>query len=275
MIVGAHHSLRVGAWGKLAAMDFGWLRDWRGAAAALLLSGAWALAFRRRPRLAGAGAGLGLALGWGLTLGLLTGSPRQLPERLPALAAMGAAMALLLAGAGRWLVALGAVAAVLAGAWWLAGGALTPGDLRRAGRVLAAVAVLVAALLLAPRGALAMAGAAAALGLGLWLGGPPGPWFLLAMVLVAAALGALPVGPGWGVAPALPLALGLAGLIAGPVLARGGTEDWLVAAAPLAVLWVGPGLGARFGGGSAGLAAGAVLAAGIPIIFLLWILHGP
>ncbi|MDN3563892.1 hypothetical protein QWZ14_05810, partial [Paeniroseomonas aquatica] len=103
-----------------------------------------------------------------------------------------------------------------------------------------------------------------------WLYGPPGPWWALALVAAAAALGALP-GGGWGPAPALPLAIGLAALAGGPVLARGGGTDWLVATAPFAALWIGPGLGARIGGRS-GTPLGWAIAGGLPLIFV-WLLH--
>lgn len=164
------------------------------------------------------------------------------------------------------LAALG----LLGAGWWLAGGPLTPADLGRAGVPLLALAALGAAALLALRGPVPAAAALALLAAGLWLYGPPGPWWALALVAAAAALGALP-GGGWGPAPALPLAIGLAALAAGPVLARGGGTDWLVAAAPFAALWIGPGLGARIGGRS-GTPLGWAIAGGLPLIFV-WLLH--
>ena len=234
--------------------DFRSFLPWRGAAAGLVVALGWAGLFRllRRPELAGLGAGLGLAVGWVLTLGLLTGSPRQLPERLPALAVGGVLVGLVLVLAGRrgWLGAVLAALGVFGAAWWLAGGPLTQADLRRVGIVLLALAALGAAVLLALRGPVPAAAAMALLAAGLWLFGPPGPWFVLALVGVAAALGALPAGP-WGSA-------GPAGgdraraLAAGPVLARGGAADWLMAAAPLAALWIGP---ARAAGSVAGPAS--------------------
>ena len=255
-------------------MIFDSFLPWRGAAAGLVVALGWAGLFRllRRPELAGLGAGLGLAVGWVLTLGLLTGSPRQLPERLPALAVGGvlAGLVLLLAGRRGWLGAVLAALGVFGAAWWLAGGPLTQADLRRVTIVLLALAALGAAVLLALRGPVPAAAAMALLAAGLWLFGPPGPWFVLALVGVAAALGALPAGL-WGVAPALPVAIGLAALAAGPVLARGGAADWLVAAAPLAALWIGPALGGRIGG-RAGEPIGWAVAGGLPIIFV-WLLH--
>ncbi|WP_043360096.1 hypothetical protein [Belnapia sp. F-4-1] len=250
------------------------LLPWRGVAAALVASLAWAGLFRllRRGDLAGLGAGIGLAVGWVLALGLVTGTPRQLPERLPALVIGGALAGFVLAVAGR----RGAVAVVLAtlalvgAAWWLAGGPLTLPDLRRAMVVLLALAALGAAGLLALRGPVGAAAAMALLAAGLWLFGPPGPWVLLALAGLAAALGALPAG-GWGVAAVLPVAIGLAALAAGPVLARGGTADWLVAAAPFAALWLGPALGGRIGG-RAGEPIGWAMAGLLPLMFV-WLLH--
>ncbi len=250
------------------------LLPWRGVAAALVAALAWAGLFRllRRGDLAGLGAGIGLAVGWVLALGLVTGTPRQLPERLPALVIGGALAGLVLALAGR----RGAVAVLLAllglvgAAWWLAGGPLTLPDLRRATVPLLALAALGAAGLLALRGPVGAATAMALLAAGLWLFGPPGPWFLLALAGLAASLGALPAG-GWSAAAALPVAIGLAALAAGPVLARGGTADWLVAAAPFAALWLGPALGERIGG-RAGEPIGWAVAGLLPLLFV-WLLH--
>ncbi|WP_408901669.1 hypothetical protein, partial [Paracraurococcus ruber] len=110
-----------------------WPPLWDGAAAALLPVLAWAGLFRllRRPDWAALGAGLGLAVGWAAVLGLVTGTPRQLPERLPGpvLAGLAVAALLLLAGRGRGVAAGLAIAlAALATAWWLAGGPLTQAD---------------------------------------------------------------------------------------------------------------------------------------------------
>ena len=258
------------------------LAPWQGPVAAVLVALAWAGLCRllRRMDLAGLGAGLGLAAGWLLTLGLLTGSPRQLPERLPALALAGASLGLVLALApaptgrrplrGGWAAGLLAALGLLGAGWWLAGGPLTPADLQRAIVPLLALAALGAAALLALRGPLPATAALALLAAGLWLFGPLGPWFVLALVAAGASLGALP-GGGWSLAPALPLAIALAALAAGPVLARGAGTDWLVVAAPFAALWIGPSLGGRIGG-RAGVPLGWALAGGIPLIFV-WLLH--
>ena len=250
------------------------LLPWRGLAAGLLLALAWSGLFRalRRPDLAGLGAGLGLLLGWALTLGLLLGSPRQLPERLPALALGGSLLGLILVLAGRrgWVGVPLALLGLFGAAWWLAGGPLTQADLRRASLALLALATLGGAALLPLRGPVPAAAAAALLALGLWGFGPPGPWLPLALVAAAVALAALP-GGGWSLGPALPMAIGLAALAAGPVLARGASTDWLVAAAPFAALWLGPALGARIGG-RWGEPLGWAIAGGLPLIFV-WLMQ--
>ncbi len=255
-------------------MSIDLLLPWRGVAAALVVSLAWAGLFRllRRGELAGLGAGIGLAVGWILALGLLTGTPRQLPERLPALAIGGALLGFVLAVLGRrgMVAVLLASLGLLGAAWWLAGGPLTPADLRRAMLPLLALAALGAAGLLALRGPVSAAVAMALLAAGAWMFGPPGPWFLLALAGLAAAIGALP-GGSWGPAAALPVAIGLAALAAGPVLARGSTADWLVAAAPFAALWLGPALGGRIGG-RAGEPVGWAVAGLLPLIFV-WLWH--
>ena len=250
------------------------LLPWRGVAAAFVVSLAWVGLFRllRRSDLASLGAGIALAVGWVLALGLVTGTPRQLPERLPALVLGGALAGFVLAVAAR----RGAVSVLLAvlglagAAWWLAGGPLTLSDLRRSLVLLLALAALGAAGLLALRGPVGASVAMALLAAGFWLFGPPGPWFLLALIGLAAALGSLPAG-GWGPAAALPVSIGLAALAAGPVLARGATADWLVAAAPFAALWLGPALGGRIGG-RAGEPVGWAMAGLLPLIFV-WLLQ--
>jgi hypothetical protein len=252
-------------------------------ATALLLSGGLRLAGRRD--LAPLGVGAGLALGWWLILGGPTASPRQLPERLPGLALAGVVAGLLLAQFGRgggrgggWVGRAGAALLVLTAAWWLAGAPLAPADLRRAAVPLLALAVLGAAAveLRTPLRAVVAFGLALA---GIWLAAPIGPWSMLAMAAFAAALGGLVAGqregqgvgtPPGGVAAWLPMALGLAGLVAGPLLARGAAADWNAAAAPFAALWLGPVLAARIGG-PAGGPLGWGLAGGVPLLFA-WLL---
>jgi hypothetical protein len=258
----------------MARMSIELLLPWRGVAAALVVALAWAGLFRllRRGDLASLGAGIGLAVGWALALGIVAGTPRQLPERLPVVVIGGALAGFVLAVAGRrgaislLLAALG----LLGAAWWLAGGPLTLPDLRRGMVLLLALVALGAAALLALRGPVGAAAAMALLAAGLWFFGPLGPWFLLALIGLAAVLGALPAGA-WGSAAALPVAIGLAALAAGPVLARGSTADWLVAAAPFAALWLGPALGGRIGG-RAGEPVGWAMAGLLPLIFV-WLLH--
>ena len=253
-------------------------------ALALALAGRWL----RRPWLSAIAVGAGLLVGWWWTFGLLTASPRQLPERLPllalgmvALAACGAGMA-----RWRWVPALVAAGGVLAAGWWMAGAPLQGADLLRAWPVLAGVAAFAAVALRQP-GRWSASLAALALLVGLALAPLPGPGRILAGVCLAAALAAnlaaaLAAGPGsgkagWGkrgggaaLAGALPFAAGLAALAALPVLARGSWADASVAAAPLSVLWLAPwvaGLLPRW----AGPLPAAVLAAA-PWLFAAWLL---
>jgi hypothetical protein len=217
----------------------------RGAALAFAVALCLAAVARllRRPLPPGIAAGAGLLAGWWLTFGLLTASPRQLPERLPPLALMLLlATVLLLPPTRRW-PRLGLPAtllgALLAG-WWMAGAPLVRADLTRGAAELAAVAA--ATVLLAPM---------------------PGPQAVLAAVLVAATLGALVVPPRQGGSPALsalPVAGAIMALAALPVIARGAPADWTVAAAPLLTVVLGIPLGARLGG-RGGAVLGALLAA--------------
>lgn len=252
------------------------LLPWKGAVAALVAALAWAglLRLAGRRDLAALGAGAGLALGWVVVLGLPVASPRQLAERLPALALAGliAGLVLTLLGRGRAWVLGGVGLAVLGAGWWLAGAPLDAADLRRGALALLALVLLVAALLEASSPARA-AFAATLLLAGLWLSAPFGPWQVLAAAALAAALGGFAGGAAWGAAASLPVAAGLAGLAAGPVLARGAAGDWLTAAAPVVGLWLGPVLGARLGGRFAP-ALGWVVAGGLPLLFKWLLLRG-
>lgn len=218
---------------------------WQGVVLGGALALLWALGFglARRRGLASLAFAAGCALAWVATLGLVTASPRQLPERLPLLAL---AALLLTAPLPRWPRLGWAVVLVLAlgGGWWLAGGPLTWPDLRRAMPVAAGMAglvLLIRARLDAPwPGVVA---AAAALG-ALMLAGQRGPQVLLEAGVAAAALGAALARAPWGpVAPAL--ALALAAPTALPVVARGAMADWVAAAAAPTALWLGPLVGAR------------------------------
>ena len=252
------------------------LWPWRGAALALLVALAWAGLLRalRRPDLASLGAGIGLAAGWVMILGLPAASPRQLPERLPLLAAGGAGMALLLsllAGGRRGPAAAGAALALLAAAWWLAGAPRDAADTWRAAVPLLGLLLALLAAQLRLDGPWPAAFAFALLLGGFWIGAPRGPWLVLAAAALAAVLGAaLPADRAWGVGARMPVAAALAGLAAGPVLARGSAADWLAAASPFAALWLGPALAVHLGGGWA-WALGWLLAGGIPLLFT-WVL---
>lgn len=215
------------------------------AVAALALALGWAALLRRRPAWAGLALPLGALLGFALLLGIGLASPRQLFERLPGLAVVAS----LLAGASApWRamiprLALGLVA-VLATAWWMAGGPLVLVDLARAAPAMLGVSLTAGVLLLesGPRWralALAAAGAAALL-----LAAAPGPWVLLALCLLGATLGAQVAGPALVFAARLPLAMLLAALAAGPALARSAPADWAAAMTPVALALFAP----RFGG---------------------------
>ena len=229
-------------------MDILWqsLWPWRGAALAFVV--ALGLAWLGRqlgrlgPALAASAVGLGVLAGWWLVFGLLTASPRQLAERLPMLLlAMVVLAALLGLPARRWsrlAPALAALALLVAG-WWMAGAPLTVADGQRAVPVLLGVAALgwVLALRATPMHA---PFAAAALLAGLWAAAMPGPQLVLGAALLAAALGGMGAASPLGAVAAVPLAAGMAALAAVPVIARGGVADGFVAAAPVAVLWLGP-----------------------------------
>lgn len=257
---------------------------WREAAVGAGVALAVALAARalHRPLLGAAAAGIGILAGWWFAFGLLTATPRQLPERLPLLMlALVLAAPLMGAAAVRWrwlglpLAGLGALAA----GWWMAGAPLWGPDLLRAAAVLAgnAAATLVLALRAGPRWAAPVA--AAALLAGLHLAPLVGPFRMLGLVLLAATAAVALVPPARGgtghpALAALPVAGALAALAAMPLIARGTAADVAVAAAPLAALALGAPLGARLLRGrraSLGAAAGAVLAGGLlaGVAFLL------
>ncbi|WP_203072687.1 hypothetical protein [Falsiroseomonas ponticola] len=221
---------------------------------ALLVAAAVAGAARlgRRPALAALAAAAGLLAGWWWTMGLVTASPRQLPERLPLLAAallLLAALGIAAARGGRFagLATMGAGA--LATGWWMAGAPRTGADLAASLHVLAAVTAL--ALLLLRRDAAWSAPAAALVLLAaLVLARLPGPGVVLGVAAAGAALGGALAGALAGPAarrapllPAMPLAGGMAALAALPVLARGAAADWAAAAAPVLLLWAAPLLG--------------------------------
>jgi hypothetical protein len=235
------------------------------AALALALSWAGLCRWRRRPMTAGLGLALGAALGLVLLMGLTLASPRQLAERLPALAVMAAIMALPLAWGRRgWLAVLLGLLAAGFTAWWMAGGPLTEADLLRAAPVLLALLLLVPLVQLEAtppwRGTLA----ALALLAGLLASGIPGPWVMLGLILLSAAFGQQVAGGGAMPDTArLPFSMLLAALVAGPLLARGAAADWAAALAPLAPLLLGPRLAGRLKGWRASLVI--MLLAALPV----------
>jgi hypothetical protein len=262
---------------SLAAM----LAPWHAALVAGLatLGAAWAGRALGRPLLGAAAGGIGVLAGWWFAFGLLTASPRQLPERLPLLMLALVLAAPLLGAAARrkrWLALPLAALGALGVGWWMAGAPMILPDLARAAPVLAGVAV--ATLVLASAGGPRWAGpvAAASLLAGLHLAPLAGPYRVLGAALLAAAAVAALVRPGKGSAAhpllaALPLAAALAALAAIPVVARGTAADLAVAAAPVAALLVGAPMGARLAGRGWGAPAGAALAGGMAagVAFLL------
>jgi len=236
------------------------------AAGLLTLTGAGLARFAASPRLGAAALPLALVLAFTLIIGGVQASPRQLGERLPMLALLLLAPALLAAWRPR--LALGwvmlAVAALLTG-WWMSGGALYGPDLVRAVPVLLLVALSAVLASLGMRGA--WQGAILPLGLTAMLlqAAPPGPWAELGLVMGTAGLGSLAYGRAMPMAGWLALGPAMAGLAAGPVIALGRPQDWalalsLAAAAALAAAPLPP--LARLGLGPA-IILGAALAFGL------------
>jgi hypothetical protein len=246
------------------------LMPWRAPIAALVLALTWGFLFRRRPGLAGLGLPLGTALGFWLVLGIGLASPRQIFERLPGLAAG----ALLLAGPlaltqARAVQAICMAAAVVLGGWWLAGGPLHGDDVRRAATVWLAVSLAAAVLMLEMEGSWRGLAVAALLAALVGIGAPPGPWWLLALSVAAAGAGASVALPALPSSARMPLAVVAAALLAGPVLARGASLDWVAALGTLALAVLAP----RLAGGARGWAAlpafAGVAAAALALAFAL------
>lgn len=257
------------------------LEPWHAALVAGIcaLGAAWLGRAAGRPALGAVAAGIGVLAGWWFAFGVLTASPRQLPERLPLLMLVLVLAAPLFGAAARWrhwlALPLAVAGAVWAG-WWMAGAPMVLPDLLRAAPVLAGVAI--ATLLLALAGGPRWAGpvAAAALFAGLHLAPIAGPSRLLGGALLAAAALAALIRPGKGKAPhpvlaALPLAGALAALAAIPAMARGTAPDLAIAAAPLAALLLGAPAGSRLAGRKWGAPVGACVIGGFTagVAFLL------
>ncbi|WP_270933746.1 hypothetical protein [Falsiroseomonas oryzae] len=251
-----------------------------GAVVGLLAAVAAALAARhlRRGLLFGVSAGIGVLAGWWFTFGLLTATPRQLPERLPLLMLVLVMLVPALGAlATRWRVlALPAVAAcALWVGWWMSGAPTVAADLQRAAPVLIGTAAATTLLAFGGTPRWAAPVAAASLVASLAFVPAPGPQLVLATAALAAAAAAAMVPPPRGSTlppplAALPLAGALTAVAALPVMARGTPADWAIAAAPIAALWVGaplggrvatrlgPPLGAVLAGGAAAALAGAL-----------------
>lgn len=220
------------------------LASWTAPLLALATAITWAGLFRWAGKPATAGLALPLAalLGFILLMGMVQASPRQLAERLPALALGALVMALPLAlGTQRWLAALMGLAAALATGWWMGGGALVSADLVAAAPVIITLGLIVPLLMLESAAPWHLAGAALALAAGLFGAGSTGPWAMLGGILAAAAIGQQVAGG--AIAPTsarLPGAMLMASLLAGPILARGAPADWAAALAPLGLLLLAP-----------------------------------
>ncbi|MCU0944259.1 MAG: hypothetical protein MUF65_02685 [Rubritepida sp.] len=242
------------------------IAPYEGPLLALLLAFAGAALLRGR----GGGRWVGVALplaalaGFAVTMGGFSASPRQLPERLPLLAAGALALAVLLAAVPRtWLAVALALLAGAATGWWVAGAPLTEADLRRAAPVLLVTALLVPVLYRDSAGPWRAQVAVLALAAGLWAAGTPGPWFVLALGLLAATLPLALAGAAMPEPGRLALAVLLVALLAGPVLGRGAAQDWAAALAPLIVLLLGP----RRPGAAGALALVATAAVPVALVF--------
>lgn len=250
------------------------LGHWTGAALAAIVALLAALLLRamNRPAVSGLAAPLGVAAGWIVTLGLVTASPRQLPERLPLLALASLAFGLGAAAvAGRqvllWLVvAIGALGC----GWWMAGAPLHGPDVMRAAIPIAAVAGGTLAFHLLLGAAWQPLAAALALALAFAVSTLPGPQFLLALAAACAAAAAWIGGAAPSPALRLPFAMMLAALAAVPPIARGSVMDWIAAAAAPVALLAGP-LAARRLPAEAVQVIGAVLAVLPLLLAMAWL----
>ena len=223
--------------------------EWRGFAVALAVALAVAAAGRllRRPSWGGTAAGIGLAAGFAMVLGVITGSPRHLTERLPALVILGV-MAGLLASLPRAALRItGLVAGVALGAWWLAGAPLHPPDLLRAAPQGVALATAMALVLRCDAALPTQVSGWVALAAGVAVAGALGPYLAFALAGLGALLGAGLMRVMMAPASRLPLALGLVGVAAVPVLARAAWADVAAAAAPALALLAGPALAGGIG----------------------------
>ena len=225
-----------------------------------------------RGALSGLAAPIGIAVGWAMTIGLVIASPRQIVERLPALAVASLPLGLL-AGlvatrpALVWTVTgLGALGC----GWWMAGAPLHGPDLLRAAPTAAMVAggTILAAVLL--QTAWQPVAASLALALALSLSTLRGPQDALAIVAAAAVVAAGLGGTAPSPAMRVPLAVMLAALAAIPPMVRGTLPDWMIAAtAPLAIL-LAPLVARRLPPETAQILAALIVAAPL-LIAIAWL----
>ncbi|MDB5415018.1 MAG: hypothetical protein JWR10_3353 [Rubritepida sp.] len=211
---------------------------WLCPAAALAAALVWAGLFRRKPALAGLALPLGALIGVTLMLGVVNGSPRQLAERVPMVALAALILAAPLAFVAlRWIAAALTALAALACGWWMGGAPTDHADLLRAAPVILAFGLIVPLAMIGAAASWMPAASSLALPAGLWAAGFAGPWTFLALILAAAACGQqIACGGKAPKSARLPLAMLLAALLSGPILARGAPADWAVSLAPLALL---------------------------------------
>jgi hypothetical protein len=237
---------------------------------ALCVALLWAVMLRRG-RWAALALPLGALLGFAWVMGGFSASPRQLPERLPLLALGALLLAVPLAvGLRGWaagaLVLLGGAAT----GWWMAGAPLTEADLRRVIPVLVLLGLTVPLLHRAAAAPWRATVAAVAMAAGLWLAGTPGPWLLLALVLLGAGLPLFFLGQSLPAAALLPFVMLMAAVLAGGLLMRGAPADWMAALAPLGALLLGAAPAGRRGAWQAPV---LLMAAALPGLALAWLLR--
>lgn len=205
------------------------------ATALLVLTGAGLARFAGLPRLGKALLPVALLVGFTLVIGGLQASPRQLGERLPMLALFLLGPALVAAWRPRPLLGWAMLGlAAMATGWWMSGGALHGPDLLRALPVLLAVAMaagLAGVALRGPwQGGILPLGLAGMMAVAL----PPGPWFELALVLAVIGAAGMAFGRLQPMAGWIALGPAMAALAAGPVIALGRPQAWIIASGLLA-----------------------------------------
>lgn len=250
------------------------LGPWSGAVLGAALALLVALLARATGRggLSGLAAPLGIALGWAATIGLVVASPRQIVERLPALAVASLPLGLLATAVQARPALVWAVTALaaLGCGWWMAGAPLHGPDMLRAAPAAAAVAggTILAAVLL--QGAWQPIAAFVVLAVALGLSTLRGPQDALAIVAAAATLAAGLGGAAPSPAMRVALAMMLAALASVPPMARGTLPDWLIAATAPAALLLAPLAARRLPPEAAQVLAALIVAAPL-LLVIAWL----